>query len=182
ERGVERVHGEGARRAYRRAVGSPVNPVVIFQGPTDGGDMVRYIRALLGALVLATAIVAQPVAQAQTAQSVLQTAAKAMGSDTVKCLTYSSPGGAGICVGIVGQGFSPADDWPKVELASFTRVINYDAKTMREEQVRRQGNYPQRGGGGIPIQGEQRQVSLVNGNYAWGLQGTTVNPQPAAAE
>src|SRR6266540_1463471 len=99
--------------------------------------MARYMTALLGALLLATMIVAQPVAQ--TAQSVLQTAAKAMGTDTVKCLTYSSPGGPGNYVGIVGQGFSPADDWPKLELASFSRTINYDAKTMREEQVRRQG-------------------------------------------
>jgi glyoxylase-like metal-dependent hydrolase (beta-lactamase superfamily II) len=145
----------------------------------DGGDMARCITAFLGALLLATAIVAQPEAQAQAAQSVLQTAAKAMGADAVKCLTYSSNNGY---VAIVGQGYSPADDWPKLELASFTRVINYDAKSMREEQVRRQGNYPARGGGGIPIQGEQRVVTLVNGNYAWGLNGTTVNPQPAAAE
>ena len=95
--------------------------------------MGRYMTALLCALLLATMIVAQPVAQVQTAQTVLQTAAKAMGTDTVKCLTYTSTGGG--YVAIVGQGFSPADDWPKVELASFSRVINYDAKTMREEQV-----------------------------------------------
>src|SRR6185295_2613495 len=116
----------------------------------DGGDMTRCITAFLGALLLVAAIVARPEAQAPTAQSVLQTAAKAMGADAVKCLSYTSSGGG--YVAIVGQGFSPADDWPKVELASFSRVINYDAKTMREEQVRRQGNYPQRGGGGIPLQ------------------------------
>ena len=40
------------------------------------------------------------------------------------------------------QGFHPADDWPRLELASFSRVIDYDARTMREEQVRRQGSYP----------------------------------------
>src|SRR5439155_15728465 len=68
------------------------------------------------------------------------------------------------------------------ELASFSRVIDYDARTMREEQVRRQGSYPTRGGGGIPIEGEQRLVNLVNGNYAWAVQGTNVNPQPAAAQ
>jgi glyoxylase-like metal-dependent hydrolase (beta-lactamase superfamily II) len=146
----------------------------------DGGDMTRCITAFLGALLLVATIVALPEAQAQTAQSVLQTAAKAMGADAVKCLSYTSSGGG--YVAIVGQGFSPAEDWPKVELASFARVINYDAKSMREEQVRRQGNYPARGGGGMPIQGEQRIVTLVNGNYAWGLNGTTVNPQPAAAE
>ena len=71
--------------------------------------MVRHITAFLCALLLATMMVARPVAQAQTAQSVLQTAAKAMGTDTVRCLTYTSTGGY---VAIVGQGFSPADDWP----------------------------------------------------------------------
>ena len=80
------------------------------------------------------------------------------------------------------QGFHPADDWPRLELASFSRVINYDARTMREEQVRRQGSYPARGGGGIPIEGEQRLVNLVNGTYAWAVQGTNVNPQPTAAQ
>jgi hypothetical protein len=118
-------------------------------------------------------------AAAQDAKGMLQAAVKAMGTDSLKCLTYSGGGGY---VGIVGQGFSPADDWPKVELASFSRNINYDARAMREEQTRRQGNYPPRGGGGIPIQGEQRIVALVSGNSAWNMQGTTANPQPAAAE
>jgi len=118
-------------------------------------------------------------AKAQDARAVLQAAVKSMGTDSLKCITYSGTGGY---VGIVGQGYAPGDDWPKVELANFSRTINFDARAMREEQVRRQGNYPQRGGGGIPLQGEQRQISLVNGNYAWNLQGTNVNPQPAAAQ
>ena len=116
---------------------------------------------------------------AQDAKAVLQAAAKAMGTEGLKCITYSGTGGY---VGIVGQGYSPADDWPKIELASLSRSINFDARTMREEQTRRQGNYPRRGGGGIPIQGEQRVINLVSGTYAWNMQGTTVNPQPAAAE
>ena len=119
-------------------------------------------------------------AAAQDAKAVLQAATKAMGTESLKCITYSGTGGY---VGIVGQNYSPADDWAKIELASLSRSINFDARTMREEQVRRQGNYPARGGGGgIPIQGEQRQINLVSSNYAWNLAGTTVNPQPAAAE
>src|SRR2546422_1706072 len=118
-------------------------------------------------------------AAAQDAKAVLQAAAKGMGTEALKCVTYSGTGGY---VGIVGQGYSPGDDWPKVELASFSRTINFDARTMREEQVRRQGNYPSRGGGGIPIQGEQRLINLISGNYAWNLQGTNVNPQPAAGQ
>src|SRR5262249_50283595 len=118
-------------------------------------------------------------AAAQDARATLQAAVRAMGTDMLRCITYSGTGGY---VGLVGQRFSPAADWPEGELAHFCRVINYDAKTMREEQTRRQGNYPARGGGGIPIQGEQRLVSLVSGNSAWDLQGTNVNPQPALGE
>jgi glyoxylase-like metal-dependent hydrolase (beta-lactamase superfamily II) len=140
--------------------------------------MVRQIAALWRLSILLTMAI-PAAAQTQTPQAVLATAVKAMGTDTVKCLTYSGTGGY---IGIVGQGFHPADDWPRLELASFSRVINYDARTMREEQVRRQGSYPARGGGGIPIEGEQRLVNLVNGNYAWAVQGTNVNPQPAAAQ
>lgn len=118
-------------------------------------------------------------AAAQDAKVILDRAVKAMGTDALKCVTYSGTGGY---VGIVGQGFSPADDWPRVELANFARNINFDTKAMREQQTRRQGSYPTRGGGGLPIQGEQRLTTLVSGTYAWNLQGTSVVPQPAAAD
>ncbi len=117
-------------------------------------------------------------AAAQDARSVLQAAAKNMGADTLKCITYS---GAGY-VGIVGQGFGTSEDWARVELASYSRSINFDARSSREEQVRRQGNFPRRGGGGIPLEGEQRQLLMVLDKYAWNMQGTTGNPAPAAAE
>src|SRR3989442_5433320 len=102
-------------------------------------------------------------AEAQDARAVLQAAVKAMGTETVKCLTYS--GNTGGYVGIVGQNYHPKEDWARVELASFSRTINFDARTMRDEQVRRQGNYPRRGGGGIPIEGDQRQITFVTANH-----------------
>src|SRR5262249_35410205 len=33
-----------------------------------------------------------------------------------------------------------------------------------------------------PFEGEQRRISMVSGNYAWNMQGTTVVPAPADAE
>ncbi len=80
-----------------------------------------------------------------------------------------------------GTELHPRDDWPRIELASYTKTVNFDTKSAREEQVRRQGSFPARGGGGIPIQGELRQINLVSGDRAWTLQGTTPTPQPAAA-
>jgi glyoxylase-like metal-dependent hydrolase (beta-lactamase superfamily II) len=61
-------------------------------------------------------------------------------------------------------------------------MIDYDNRSSREELTRRQGTYPPRGGGGTPIQGDQVQISLVNGNTAWNMQGTTAAAAPAAAE
>ena len=118
-------------------------------------------------------------ASAQDGGAIARAAAAAMGTDTLQCLTYSGGGGY---VSLIGQGFSPANDWPRVELANFSRVINFDAGTMREEQVRRQGDYSAQGGGRMPIVGDQRLVWLVSGNRAWNLNGTTVVPQPAAGD
>ena len=141
--------------------------------------MARQLSALVGLLVLLTITAAPVAAQAQTAQAVLEAAAKAMGTNNLKCVTYT---GAGY-VGIVGQNHDIRDDWARVELASYTRTINYDAKSSQEERVIRQGTHAPRGGGGIPIQGEQKQALFVADKFAWnvGANGMPA-PQPAAAE
>src|SRR6185436_9620104 len=73
---------------------------------------------------------------------------------------------------------TPRDDWPRVELASYTKTVNFDAKSAREEQVTRQGSNPARGGG-VPLEGEARLVAFVSGNHAWLQQGA--NPIPVGA-
>ena len=117
---------------------------------------------------------------AQDARSVLQAAAKAMGVSDVKSIQYTGTGWQGM----VGQNFAPDQDWPRVDLTSYTRTIDFDSMSSKEEYVRVQGNHPQRGGGaGFPFLTEQRVTNFVSGNYAWTLnaQGQPV-PQPAAAE
>ena len=117
-------------------------------------------------------------ASAQDAKAVLQSASTAMGTATLKSVQYSGAGWNAA----VGQSFGPDADWPRFEVTSYTRTIDYDARSSREELTRRQGSYPGRGGGGTPLQGEQRQTSIVSGNYAWNLQGNNTNPAPDAAE
>jgi len=109
----------------------------------------------------------------------LEAAAAAMGAADMKSIQYSGTGWQGA----VGQNVSPDQDWPRTELASYTRTIDFETQSSKEEMVRRQGPYPARGGGGVPIQGEQRVTRFVSGNYAWDLnqQGATV-PQPTQAE
>ena len=117
-------------------------------------------------------------AGAQDARAVLQAAAKNMGADTLKTIQITGTG----MNAAFGQSFSPDSDWPRFEVTKYTKTIDYDAKSSREQITRRQGNNAPQGGGGTPIQGEQQQDLIVSGNYAWNMQGTTANPALAAAE
>jgi glyoxylase-like metal-dependent hydrolase (beta-lactamase superfamily II) len=130
---------------------------------------------LLSLCLLLVTIGGAPVAQ--DAKTVLQTVARTIGADGLQCLTYSGSG----YVGTVGQNYTPRDDWPRVELASYAKTIDFASRSAREEQVRRQGSFPARGGGGMPLSGDVRQVNLVSGDFAWTMQGTNAVPQPAAA-
>jgi len=137
--------------------------------------MKRRVAMLLVvlALLVGTAV-------AQDARSVLQAASTAMGANNLRSIQYSGTGWNGI----TGQSFGINDDWPRVEVKSYTRTIDYDSKSSKEDMVRIQGSYPLRGGGaGFPFQGEVRTAFLVSGNSAWNLnpQNQPV-PQPAAAE
>ena len=103
-------------------------------------------------------------ATAQNVQSVLQATAIAMGMENLTSIQYSGTGWQGR----VGQNVSPDRDWPRVELASYTRTIDFETMSSKEEYVREQGG---------------RVTNFVSGDYAWTLdaQGRPV-PQPAAAE
>ena len=106
----------------------------------------------------------------QDAKAVLGNVAKAMGD--VKSLQYTGSGSTYA----VGQSPAPGTPWPRFNAKSFTRTINYDTVSMREEILRTQGDNPPRGGGGQPVMGEQRQIQLVSGTHAWNQMGETTTP------
>ena len=128
-------------------------------------------------LIVALALTASTAA-AQDARTVLQSAAKNMGADTLKTIEFSGTG----MNAAVGQSFAPGTDWPRFEIASYTKAIDYENRASREQLTRRQGNYPPQGGGGTPLQGEQQQHAVLSGNFAWNVQGTATNPAAGAAE
>src|SRR4051812_19757426 len=68
----------------------------------------------------------------------LEMISKAMGADKLKCITYS---GAGY-VGGVGQNRRPMDDWPEIRVPTYSRTINFETGTSREELIRVQGTDP----------------------------------------
>ena len=113
-------------------------------------------------------------ASAQDARSVVLAAAAAMGATNLASIQYSGSG----WIAAPGQSFSLADDWPRWEVPSYSRLIDYNGRAYREEYVRRQGTYPPRGGGGTPLAGEQRIVQILNGTYVWNMNGATPVPQP----
>jgi len=78
-------------------------------------------------IVVIFAFISWPV-NGQDAKSVLDNASKNMG--TVKSIQYSGNGSSFS----VGQSINPNGAWPRAfNLKSYTRVINYDTMSSREE-------------------------------------------------
>jgi glyoxylase-like metal-dependent hydrolase (beta-lactamase superfamily II)/opacity protein-like surface antigen len=118
-------------------------------------------------------------ASAQDAATVLRNAVAAMGAANVQSIRVTGAGWNAT----VGQGYTPNEDWPRVEVTTYTRVFDYDSRSASEEWTRRQGNYSPRGGGGLPIDewaaavdGEWTQRFYVNGDHAWNLDGVSTAP------
>ena len=115
-----------------------------------------------------------------TAIAVVKAADMAIGASTAKSIRYGATDGY---VTVVGQSSSPgiSDGWPRFHLKSFARVIDYETNSMREEQVRTQGDNPAEVGGGLrPIIGERKSVAFYRDGYAWNENpdgGVTPAPQ-----
>src|SRR5438034_11284441 len=98
---------------------------------------------LLGALVAACAsLSAQPFPPGYVDPApLLAAAANEIGEGSLKCLTFSGTGYGGA----VGQAFESAVnvDWPRIDaLANYTRTINFDTRTIKEEFDRKPGLNP----------------------------------------
>ena len=101
---------------------------------------------------------------AQDAKTVLQSATKAMGD--VNSIQFSGTGQ----LGILGQAYSPSSPWPENDIKSYTRTIDYASRSSKEELTQVEPTPLRRGGGG-PFAGEQKNVNLVSGDYAWNQPG-----------
>ena len=126
------------------------------------------------------------IAQEPDVRTLVQTSLEAMGGENLTSIQYSGSTGY---VAAVGQNYSPASDWPSNELTSYTRTIDYEAGSSREDLTLTQGTGqggPTGGGNApsitTPFAGERRRISMVSGNYAWNMQDATVVPAPADAE
>jgi glyoxylase-like metal-dependent hydrolase (beta-lactamase superfamily II) len=126
------------------------------------------------------------IAQEPDARTVVQASLKAMGGENLRSITYSGTTGY---VANPGQNYAPSSDWPANQIVSYTRTIDYEARSSRLDYTLRQGTGqggPAGGGNAptvtTPLAGEQRTIQMVNGNVAWNMNGTTVVPAAADAE
>src|SRR5687768_6921842 len=126
--------------------------------------------------LLTTVLLCLPgAALAQDARATLQGAAKSLGADSLKSFTYTASG----VNFAIGQSAVPGAPWPRFNIPTFTRAVNYETASLRDEQLRSRAEMPPRGGG-VPAIGEVRQIQIVSGDLAWNVTGETAAPAPVA--
>jgi len=100
-------------------------------------------------------------------------ASAAMGGGTqLKSIRYSADGTGHT----FGQAFAPGMPWPRITLHAFTRSIDYGTGSMRDEITLSRAE--PKGGGGYPLQGQQRNDQYVSGAFAWNQAPTGPQPGP----
>src|SRR6185437_15065844 len=117
---------------------------------------------------------------------ILDAAIKAIGNDKLNCVTLSGEG----YNGAVGQQKEAGKnvDWPRPDkLGNYTRTMNWQARTMKEEFDRKPGLAPAAWKYGIgwldgPLQKETHRIFMLNASgpkvYAWHMDGANGQPLP----
>jgi len=116
----------------------------------------------------------------------LAAASKEIGEANLRCITFSGVGYSGP----VGQTFENAVniDWPRSEMANYTRTINWESGTSKETFDRKPDNNPASWKyglgwvGGMPTQKELRQTHTTSGRYSWAIDGEAGQPVAVAPE
>lgn len=118
-------------------------------------------------IALALAGLSARTARAQDAKTPLDAAATALGAAGLKSIQFSGWGSDYI----FGQAYDGNSPWPRFNLSRFAMTIDYTVPSLRDERSRVQAENPPLGGGFQPLIGEQRQIWLLSGTYAWDMVG-----------
>ena len=148
--------------------------------------MRRFGLALVAALMSAGVAARQFPPGYLDPQPILDAAAKAIGTDNLRCVTISGTAYGGA----VGQQRESAwnVDWPRIDsLANYTRTMNWDAGVMHEEFDRKPGLNPASWKYGVgwidgPLQQQQHQTHVVSGTHAWHMDGPNAPPVAVAPD
>jgi len=148
-----------------------------------GGAALGMVPALFMTF-MAVAVATQPLPPGYVDPvPVLAAAAKAIGSDRLRCVTISGTAYGGA----VGQQRESARnvDWPRIDqLANYTRTMDWDKRSMTEEFDRKPGLNPASWKYGVgwidgPLQQHAHQIFAVNGSHAWHMDGPTARAVPS---
>jgi len=90
---------------------------------------VREMKAHVLLIGLLLAAVAPLSSSAQDAGSVIDTAAKTMGTATLQSIRYTGSG----TNNSVGQAFTSGGPWPRFKVTKYVALVNYTAPAMRQE-------------------------------------------------
>jgi glyoxylase-like metal-dependent hydrolase (beta-lactamase superfamily II) len=104
---------------------------------------------------------------AQDGRATLETAAKTLGATTLKTLEFSGWG----YDYVFGQAYHGTSPWPRFNVPGFTMTVDFVTPAVRDDRRRAQLENPPLGGGFQPLFGEQRQVWVASGQYAWDVVG-----------
>jgi len=130
---------------------------------------------ILAAVLTAILALLPFAAEAQDAKATLEAASKALGTADVKSIEMQ---GSGVMF-LVGQSPVPGQPWPLFNVRTFTRVVNYDTASLREDLMRTRALEPPRGGGAY-VRGEHQLVSMLSGDHAWNVMGQAAVAAPIA--
>ena len=109
---------------------------------------------------------------------ILDAARRAIGNDALRCVTISGTAYAGA----VGQQREAGRnvDWPRVDsLANYSRTMNWDNWTMKEEFDRKPRLAPAMWKygigwlGGTPLQKNAHETFMLNGTFGWYMDGNS---------
>jgi glyoxylase-like metal-dependent hydrolase (beta-lactamase superfamily II) len=132
----------------------------------------EYIRAkkpvaAAAALVAFVALAQLRAQQTANPDAVIDAAAAALGASGLRSIQYAGWGSDYI----FGQGYDGTYPWPRFTVPAMTVAIDFTTLSFRDDRRRTQAENPPLGGGFQPMVGEQRQIWLLSGGYAWDLVG-----------
>ncbi len=105
-------------------------------------------------------------------KAAIDAAAAALGASSLRSIQYSGWGSDYI----FGQGYDGSYPWPRFTVPAINVAIDYATPALRDDRRRAQAENPPLGGGFQPMVGEQRQIWMLSGGYAWDMAGTNVVP------
>jgi glyoxylase-like metal-dependent hydrolase (beta-lactamase superfamily II) len=135
-------------------------------------DHLTRRAAQLAGVIALTALAVGCATPEIDAQAVIARANQVMGGTNLKTLRYRADG-TGYTF---GQAYQPGMAWPQITLHGFARSLNFETASMRDEITLSRAE--PRGGGGYPLQGQQRNDQYVSGELAWNQAATGPQPGP----